>query len=93
MCESCGNAQTVGAVVNGVYHTNICRACLAELSGVRFSSGAQGFDRRRTYEDHAADTVQPYNASGVNIEFVRLYPVQSEKIFTKQELDDARRKL
>jgi hypothetical protein len=51
------------------------------------------FDRRRQYEEHAQDTVQPYNAIGPNAEFYRLYPKQAEKIFTKDELEYVKRQL
>lgn len=91
-CESCGKLQhhTVTAVVNHVYYRHICSVC---LGGAEISSNAIGYDRRRQYEDHADETVQPYNASGPNIEFARLYPRQAEKIYPKDVLDELKRKM
>lgn len=84
----------VSAVINGVYYPDISKAELSELSSVSFSSGAQGFDRRRTYEDNAQDTVQPYDAGGnPRPEFFRLYPSQAQKIFTKSEIDQVKKQL
>lgn len=94
-CTKCNQPrEVVSALVEGTYYSNICKPCVAQLSGdYGFSSGAQSFDRRRTYEDYAQDTVQPYNASGPNAEFYRLYPKQAEKIFTKAEVEQVRRKI
>lgn len=93
-CKLCPNEETVSALLNGRYYSRVCRICLNSMSGDNgFSSGAQSFDRRRQYEDNAQDTVQPYNAHGINPEFYRLYPVQAEKIFTKAEIEQIRRKL
>lgn len=84
----------ISAVVNGVYYPSISKTELAGMSNVSFSSGAQGFDRRRQYEDNAQDTVQPYDAGGnPRVEFYRLYPSQAEKIFTKSEIEQVKRKL
>lgn len=93
MCESCTNTETVGAVISGVYHAAICKSCLSRLSTVTYSSGVQGFDRRRQYEDHAQDTIQPYNAAGPNLEFLRLYPEAAAKVFTAAEIERLKRQL
>lgn len=94
-CKTCLNeAQVVSAVVGGRYHAGICRSCLADISNVRFSSGATGFDRRRTYEDNAQDTVQPFDAGGhPRPEFYRLYPTQAQKIFSPAEIEQVKRQL
>lgn len=92
-CDNCGNTGTVSAVIQNIYHVSICRPCIAEMSTVLFSSGAQSFDRRRQYEDNAQDTVQPYNAAGPNLEFFRLYPDAAKKVFTPAEIEQLKRKL
>ncbi len=90
----CGAETTTSAVINGVYYSAICPLCKASLSSVSFSSGAQGFDRRRTYEDNAQDCVQPYDAGGnPRPEFFRLYPSQAQKIFTKKEIEQVKKQL
>jgi hypothetical protein len=87
-------SDRISAYINGKYYPSITRQELNVLqSDSQFSSGAQGFDRRRQYEDLAQDTVQPYNAEGPNSEFYRLYPRQAEKIFTKDEIEEVKRKL
>lgn len=85
----------VSAIVNGVYYASITKAELNKLScGNDLSSGAQGFDRRRQYEDYAQDTVQPYDAGGnPRPEFYRLYPESAKKVFTKAEIEDVKRKI
>lgn len=88
-------SDTVSAMVNGVFYPSITREELNRLSsGNDLSSGAQSFDRRRQYEDHAQDTVQPYDAGGnPRPEFYRLYPDSAKKVFTKAEIDDVKRKI
>lgn len=94
-CTKCHQPRQVlvSALVGGAYYPHICGNCIAAMepdSG--FSSGAQSFDRRRQYEDHAQDTVQPYDAgSNPRPEFYRLYPTQAEKIFTKAEIERVKR--
>lgn len=86
--------ERVSALINGVYHSNITKAELAQLSSGSLSSGAQSYDRRRQYEDHAQDTVQPYDAAGnPRAEFYRLYPRQAEKVFSKAEIERVKRQL
>lgn len=95
-CQQCKtNDSAVSAMVGGKYYSGICRPCLSDLQGDNsFSSGFQGFDRRRQWEDHAQDTVQPWDASGKpNVEFLRLYPRQAEKMYNKEILQELRRKL
>jgi hypothetical protein len=94
MTCQCGQNNTVSAVVDGVYYPEICKSCLASISSVSISSGLQGYNRRRDYEDNAQDTVQPYDAGGnPRPEFYRLYPSQAEKVFTKSEIEQVKRKL
>lgn len=84
----------ISAVVNGIYYPDISRAELGQRSSADLSSGSQSYDRRRQYEDHAQDTVQPYDAGGnPRPEFYRLYPRQAEKVFTKAEIEQVKRKL
>lgn len=87
--------ETVSAVVNGIFYPAITREELNKLSsGNDLSSGAQSFDRRRQYEDHAQDTVQPYDAGGnPRAEFYRLYPDSAEKTFTKAEIERVKKQL
>lgn len=86
--------DTISAYINGKYYPSITRSELNALqTDSGFSSGHQSFDRRRQYEDLAQDTVQPYNAKGANSEFYRLYPKQAEKIFTKEEIEEVKRKI
>jgi len=94
MACKCGNSETVSAVVDGTYHSGICKSCLAGISSVSLSSGSAGFNRRRDYEDNAEDTVQPYDAGGnPRPEFYRLYPSQAQKIFTKSEIERVKKQL
>ena len=86
--------ETISAYVNGKYYPNITRAELAKLHpDSAMTSGAASFDRRRTYEDHADETIQPYNAAGPNLEFLRLYPDAAAKVFDKETIENLRRKL
>jgi len=91
-CQSCKQTKPHcrAAVVNGKYYSRICQGC---LGGETLSSGAASYERRRGYEDNAQDTIQPYNAVGPNVEFLRLYPDTAKKVFTPEELEDLRRKL
>lgn len=88
------SSDTISAYINGKYYPSITRSELNALqTDSQLSSGAQGFDRRRQYEDNAQDTVQPYNAAGPNLEFLRLYPRQAEKVFTSAEIEQLKKKL
>lgn len=87
-------SDKVSSVVNGKYYPSITRAELAALQSDSLpSSGAASFDRRRTYEDHADETIQPYNAAGPNAEFLRLYPESAEKVFNKETIEKLKSKL
>jgi hypothetical protein len=93
-CDVCHKVKDgVSAIANGDYYPSICRECISELSSGSISSGSASFDRRRGYEDNAQDTVQPYNASGPNAEFYRLYPTQALKVFTPAEIEQVKRQL
>jgi hypothetical protein len=82
--------ETITAIYNGEYYTSICRGCLGDN---QISSGAASFNRRRDWEDRAADTVQPYTASGPNVEFLRLYPDKARKMFSPKEITELERKI
>lgn len=88
-------SDAISAYINGEYYPTITRSELNALqSDSQLSSGSQSFDRRRQYEDLAQDTVQPYDAGGnPRPEFYRLYPRQAEKVFTKDEIEQVKRKL
>lgn len=91
-CQQCKTREGVGAVIDSVYYSSICKTCITEKSSSTLSSGVASFDRRRQYEDNAQDTVQPYDASGApRPEFYRLYPTQAEKVFTKDEIEKVKR--
>lgn len=93
ICELCLEARdTRAAVVAGKYYPSICSSCL-NGSNDSYSTGAQSFDRRRQYEDHAQDTIQPYDAKGPNLEFFRQYPEQSKKIYNKATIEQLKRKI
>jgi hypothetical protein len=94
ICESCKQERdsTVAAVVSGVYYRDICKVCVTQV-GESFSSGVASFDRRRGYEDNAHDTVQPYDAAGPNPEFYRLFPNQAKKVFSKEVIEQLKRKI
>jgi hypothetical protein len=88
------SSDTISAIIDGEYYSGICRSCINSLQpNTRLSAGHQGWMQRRDYEDVADDAVQPYNASGPNPEFYRLYPKQSEKILTKDEIEQVKRKI
>lgn len=94
-CQKCKINEGVSALVGGTHYPNICTSCIAALSGDNsFSSGFQGFDRRRQYEDYAQDTVQPWDANGKpRLEFLRLYPESAAKQYSKEILEELRRQL
>lgn len=80
-------------MVGGRYYKAICSNCLG-LAEDDISSNAAGYDRRRGYEDNAADTIQPYDADGnPNVEFLRLYPKAGAKVFGKQVTERLKRKI
>lgn len=92
-CGSCKRdvLNTKAAVVNGVYYKAICARCLGDVED-DVSSNAAGFDRRRGYEEHAEDTIQPYDANGKpRSEFLRLYPDTAQKMFSDSEIEDLKR--
>lgn len=91
-CESCGEMKpTNKAYVNNRYYRAICADCMPVTD---FTSSAVGYDRRRQYEDNAQDTIQPFDAAGKpNPEFYRLYPTAARKTFSKDEIDQVKRKL
>ena len=94
-CLLCDSEGDLSAVVGGTYYANICRPCLSRLtSDSAFSSGFQGYDRRRQYEDYAQDTVQPWDASGKpRLEFARLYPKQAELMYDKETLAELKSRM
>lgn len=93
-CDSCHKERLniTSAVVNGKYYRHICSFCLGD-SVDDISGGAASFNRRRDYEDNAGDTIQPYDASGPNKEFLRLYPDAAKKVFSKKQIDELKRKI
>lgn len=93
LCNSCltEKPNTVTAVVNGMYYPRVCHKCLGKDET---SSNAAGYDRRRGYEDNAQDTVQPYDAAGnARLEFLRLYPVQARRVFSREVVEELKKKL
>lgn len=94
-CELCkSKTDCISSLIEGKYYKHICSSCVHNQQGdFSVSSGFQGFDRRRQYEDLAQETVQPYTASGPNPEFYRLYPKSAAKVFTPAEIEQVKRKL
>lgn len=94
-CSICNRkAGTVSAIVEGSYYSDICSACVAATESFEHqSSGHIGYEKRRGYEDYADEIVQPYNASGPDPEFYRLYPEQAEKIFDPEEIEQVKRQI
>lgn len=87
-------SETVSAYINGKYYPSITRQELLALQSESSpTSGAASFDRRRGYEDHADETVQPYTASGPNTEFFRLYPRQAAKIYQPEVIERLKKQL
>lgn len=94
-CESCHQLKAVTrtALVAGKYYRNICDNCLG-AGNDELSSNAAGYSRRRTYEDNAHETIQPYDANGQpRVEFLRLYPAAAAKVFSKDEIAKLKRKI
>lgn len=92
-CQSCRKSrQTRTAIVNGKYYKHICDSCIGNNDD-SISSNAAGYERRRGYEDHAHETLQPYDANGPNAEFARLYPGTAKKVFGDKLFNDLRRKI
>lgn len=93
LCEVCNTMKhTKTAMVNGKYYQHICNPCSTDSEDT-ISSNAAGYDRRRSYEDNAQDTVQPYNANGPNSEFLRLYPNTAKKVFSGETIEKLKRKI
>lgn len=94
-CDYCNNSTpTISALVNGKYISNICRSCLnAMQTDSAPSSGVANWNRQRDYADNAADTVQPWTASGANPEFLRLYPESAKKQFKPDVIEKLKRQL
>lgn len=94
ICELCGEGRdTITAYVQGIYYKHICDGCVG-ISDDGISSNAAGYDRRRTYEDNAQDTIQPYDANGKpRVEFLRLYPEAALKVFGKARVNELKRKI
>jgi hypothetical protein len=93
-CQVCKKAkQTRTALVNGKYYKAVCNSCLGNNED-EINSSVAGYERRRVYEDDADSTVQPYDANGKpRSEFFRLYPDAAKKTFTREELDQVKRKI
>ena len=91
-CLSCRkNKGTATAVVEGIYYRNICNSCLGREE---ISSNAASYARRRDYEDNAQDTIQPYDAGGnPRVEFLRLYPIQARRVYSKEVVEELKKKL
>jgi hypothetical protein len=95
VCDSCHipKTHTKTAIVGGKYYKNICNNCLVG-SDDGVSSGVAGYERRRGYEDNAADTIQPFDANGKpRLEFLRLYPQAALKTFGREVVDELKRKI
>lgn len=92
-CESCHKPtdDVHTAVIQGIYYRNLCSGCLG--SGPDISSGVASFNRRRDWEDNAAATIQPYDANGPNVEFLRMYPAQAKKMYSPEVLAQLKRKI
>ena len=93
LCHSCqkNKPNTKTAIVNDVYYPHICRSCLGYED---ISDGAASYARRRDYEDNAQDTIQPYDAAGnPRLEFLRLYPVQARRVYSKEVVEELKKKL
>jgi hypothetical protein len=81
------------ALIQGKYYPNVCAHCLAKHTG-NHATQAASHDRRRGYEDHAQDTVQPYDANGQpSKEFYRLYPDTAQKMYSPTQIDDIKRQI
>lgn len=93
-CQSCGKLRPAKiAIVNGKYYRHICDNCLGS-SIDDISGNAAGYERRRSYEDNAQDTIQPYDANGKpRLEFARLYPRAALKVFGASVVEELKRKI
>lgn len=91
LCEICGvNTGDVSAIINGVYHRDVCSSCNGKSAVV--SSGHARWMRSVDAEDHEADIQQPYNSDGtINTRFAKLYPEQARALFSEDELRRAER--
>lgn len=93
-CQACRRKQLVkAAYFDGKYYKAICGNCLGS-SIDDISGNAASYERRRSYEDYAQDTIQPYDANGQpRVEFARLYPDAAKKTFGLQTFNELRSKI
>jgi hypothetical protein len=95
LCDRCGEHKPHyrTAFVQGIYYKRICDSCVGDSTDT-INGTAAGHARRRDYEDHAQDTVQPWDANGnPRAEFLRLYPESARKIYNKETLDKLKREI
>lgn len=86
-CFQCGldTRHLNTGVIQGKFG-EYCSHCLS-ASRRSASSGYASYHREREREDNRRDILQPrLNNNKPNPEFIREYPEQSKKIFTKEEL-------
>lgn len=92
-CELCDNEGVKSAIIREFYYKSLCFADYDFLvKNEAVSSGQAEYNRGRDHEDHLADVIQPYNGDGsISQEFLKLYPEQSAKMFSREQIDHAER--
>lgn len=78
ICPICGNKANKlrTSIKNGQYVSERCDKCHA--SDVIISDYARKYNRERDKEDYRKDTIQRFEGTEINEEFVRAYPKESE---------------
>lgn len=93
ICDICHtNPATGSAIVASNYYPHICKPCKAQLLNPTVSSGQAMYNRGRDAEEHESYMVQPWENGKASAEFIHLYPDQSKKMFTDDEINQATRR-
>lgn len=85
-CGLCGKKANKAGVINGVFYSNLCTACIMKDQRIANAGSAQ-YSRDRDREDHLRDMIQPWVNGKPNPEFIREYPEYAKDNFTKEEIE------
>lgn len=93
ICQVCNKRPSLkSSVIADVYYSAICAQCYEQLvSGQEVSSGHADWERGRDFEEHEADTRQPFNNGKLDPTFAKLYPDTARKIASQDEINEALR--
>jgi hypothetical protein len=92
-CQVCKQREgSKSSVIADTYYPAICDICYDRLlTGQTTSSGHADWMRGRDFEEHEADTRQPFNNGKLDSTFAKLYPDTARKIASQDEINEALR--